>query len=87
MLGYCPGTISAAIGQGNLDALLGGLLGIVVGSGIFAHLYPGLQGFLKKGWFGDITFPEYFKLNPWVVILPLCLVIILFFYWIESLGL
>jgi len=87
VLGYCPGTISAAIGQGNLDALLGGLLGIVVGSGIFAHLYPGLQGFLKKGWFGDITFPEYFKLNPWVVVLPLCLVIILFFYWIESLGL
>ncbi|OFW54021.1 MAG: YeeE/YedE family protein [Actinobacteria bacterium RBG_13_35_12] len=87
VLGYCPGTISAAIGQGNLDALFGGLIGILIGSGIFAHLYPGLQGVLKKGWFGDITIPEYFKVNPWMVILPLCLVIILFFYWIESMGL
>ena len=87
VLGYCPGTISAAIGQGNLDALFGGLIGILVGSGIFAHLYPSLQGLLKKGWFGDITLPEYFKVNPWIVILPLCLIIILFFYWIESRGL
>lgn len=87
VLGYCPGTISAAIGQGNLDALFGGLIGIIIGSGIFAHLYPSLQGLLKKGWFGDITLPEYFKVNPWIVILPLCLIIILFFYWIESMGL
>jgi len=87
VLGYCPGTISAAIGQGSLDALFGGLIGILVGSGIFAHLYPSLQGILKKGWFGDITIPQYFKVNPWMVIFPLCLVIILFFYWIESMGL
>jgi len=87
LLGYCPGTISAAIGQGNLDALLGGLIGILIGSGIFAHLYPDLEGILKKGWFGEITIPEYLKVNPWVVIVPLCLLIILFFYWLESIGL
>lgn len=87
VLGYCPGTISAAIGQGNLDALFGGLIGIIIGSGIFAHLYPSLQGILKKGWFGGVTIPEYFKVNPWIVILPLCFIIILFFYWIESMGL
>jgi uncharacterized protein len=87
LLGYCPGTISAAIGQGNLDALLGGFIGILIGSGIFAHLYPGLEGILKKGWFGEITLPEYLKVNPWVVIIPLCLLIILFFYVLESLGL
>ena len=87
LLGYCPGTISAAIGQGNLDALLGGLIGILIGSGIFAHLYPNLEGILKKGWFGEITIPEYLKVNPWVVIVTLCLLIILFFYWLESIGL
>jgi len=76
-----------AIGQGNLDALFGGFIGILVGSGIFAHLYPHLQSVLKKGWFGEITIPEYFKVNPWLVVLPLCLIIILFFYWIESIGL
>ncbi len=87
LLGYCPGTISAAIGQGNLDALLGGFIGILIGSGIFAHLYPGLDGILKKGWFGEITLPELLKVNPWVVIIPLCLLIVIFFYWLESVGL
>ncbi len=84
LLGYCPGTISAAVGQGNLDALLGGFIGILIGSGIFAHLYSRLDKVLKKGWFGEITLPELFKLNPWIVILPLCLLIIIFFYWLES---
>jgi len=87
LLGYCPGTISAAIGQGNLDALLGGLAGIIIGSGIFAHLYPGLEKFLKKGWFGEITIPEYLKVNPWLVIIPISLLIVLFLYIIESVGL
>lgn len=87
LLGYCPGTISAAIGQGNLDALLGGLVGIIIGSGIFAHLYPKLDKVLSKGWFGEITIPEYLKVNAWMVIIPLCLLIILFFYWLESVGL
>lgn len=87
LLGYCPGTISAAIGQGNLDALSGGLIGIIVGSGIFAHLYPGLENFLNKGWFGEITIPEYLKVSPWLVIIPLCLLIIVFLYIIESVGL
>jgi len=87
LLGYFPGTISAAIGQGNLDALLGGFIGILIGSGIFAHLYPRLDKVLKKGWFGEITLPELFKVNPWIVIIPLCLLIIIFFYVLESIGL
>src|SRR6056297_2534345 len=87
LLGYCPGTISAAIGQGNLDALLGGFVGILIGSGIFAHLYPKLDRVLKKGWFGEITIPELLKVNHWIVIIPLCLLIVIFFYLFESLGL
>ncbi len=87
LLGYCPGTISAAVGQGNLDALLGGLVGIIIGSGIFAHLYPRLEGFLKKGWFGEITIPEYLKVNPWGVITIFTVIIILFLYGLELSGL
>lgn len=87
LLGYCPGTISAALGQGNLDAWLGGFIGILIGSGIFAHLYPALEGFLKKGWFGEITIPEYLKVNPWVVIIPLCALIIFLLYELELTGL
>lgn len=87
VLGYCPGTISTAIGQGSLDALIGGLLGIILGAGLFAQLYPKIQGFLKIGWFGEITWPELFKVNPWVVIVPLSLIIVAIFFWLESVGL
>ena len=87
LLGYCPGTISAAVGQGNLDALFGGLTGILIGSGIFAHFYPRLEKFLKVGWFGEITIPEYLKVNHWVVIIPVCLLIIFLLYTIDSIGL
>jgi len=87
LLGYCPGTISAAIGQGNLDALLGGFVGILIGSGIFAHLYPKLDRVLKFGWFGEITLPEILKVNHWIVIIPVCILIVIFFYILESTGL
>lgn len=44
LLGYCPGTIAGAIGSGSMDALLGGLTGIIIGSGIFASMYETLIG-------------------------------------------
>ncbi|MDD2353731.1 MAG: YeeE/YedE thiosulfate transporter family protein [Atribacterota bacterium] len=80
LLGYCPGTISAAIGQGSLDALFGGLAGILIGAGVFAQLYPYLEDFLHKGWFGEVTIPEILKVNHWMVIIPFCFFIILIFF-------
>jgi Na+/H+-dicarboxylate symporter len=37
LLGYCPGTVAGAIGQGQIDALLGGAVGILIGTG-FSHI-------------------------------------------------
>jgi len=89
MLGYCPGTAAGAAGQGSLDALFGGIVGMIIGSGIFASLYPKLeQGILKKGDFGDLTLPGLFKVeNPWLVILPVCIVLVALLYWLEKAGL
>jgi hypothetical protein len=67
--GYCPGTISGAIGNGYLDAIFGGLIGIWIGSGLFAAFYPKLNtGILNFGNYGDITIPELIKVNKWIVI-------------------
>ncbi|MGD8490891.1 MAG: YeeE/YedE thiosulfate transporter family protein, partial [Anaerolineae bacterium] len=56
LLGYCPGTIAGAIGNGYLDALVGGLAGILLGSGLLAAVYPRLRsGILRKGDFGNLT--------------------------------
>jgi len=87
VLGYCPGTISGAIGNGYLDALIGGLVGILVGSGIFAAAYPRMKtGILRKGDFGDITLPRLFKVNDWVVVIPMAALIVGFLYWLEHQG-
>ncbi|MBP2132529.1 putative membrane protein YedE/YeeE [Methanomicrobium sp. W14] len=43
VLGLCPGTAAGAAGQGSMDALFGGIVGLVAGSGLFAWLYPKLS--------------------------------------------
>jgi len=54
VLGYCPGTGVAALGDGSRHAIPG-LLGMVVGGGLFAELFPVIQeGFMKLG---EITRP------------------------------
>lgn len=88
LLGYCPGTIAGAIGNGYLDALTGGLIGILLGSGLFAAAYPKLRfGILRKGDFGDLTLPQILKVNDWVVIIPLSGLLILVLYVMERAGL
>jgi uncharacterized protein len=88
VLGYCPGTIAGAVGNGYLDAAVGGLAGILIGAGLFAALYPRLsQGILKKGDFGDLTLPRLFKVNDWVVVVPVAVLIFLLLYQLERAGL
>lgn len=88
ILGYCPGTVVGAVAQGSLDALFGGVVGIITGAGLFAALYPKLEkGILKKGDFGNITVPQLLQVNPWLVIVPLCAAIAGLLAWLESAGL
>jgi uncharacterized protein len=88
VLGYCPGTIAGAVGNVYLDAIVGGLAGILLGTWIFAVMYPKLKdGILKKGDFGDITFPQLFRVNDWVVVVPVAALIILLLVWFENAGL
>lgn len=87
-LGYCPGTIAGAIGNGFLDALVGGLVGILLGAALFAAVFPKLdQSILNWGNFGNITLPELLKVKPWLVIIPVVVLIILLLRWIEAAGL
>jgi hypothetical protein len=88
LLGYCPGTMAGAVGQGSLDALFGGMIGLLIGAGLFAEFYPVLEKrILRKGDFGDLTLPRLLKVNPWVVVIPFAIGIIAFLFWIETSGL
>lgn len=87
VLGYCPGTLAGAVGNGYLDALVGGLAGIIIGAGLFASFYPRLRdGILKVGDFGDLTLPKLFKVNDWFIVIPVGVLIILLLYWLEQSG-
>ena len=88
LLGFCPGTIAGAVGNGYLDASVGGLIGIVIGSGLFAAVFPKVRnGILQWGDYGQLTLPQLLKVNEWVVIVPLSGLIIAMFIVLEANGL
>ncbi len=69
ILGYCPGTIAGAVGNGFLDALFGGFAGVLLGAAAFAELYPKLEGdVLKKMDYRDVTLPELLNISPWAAV-------------------
>ena len=60
MIGYCPGTGAAALGQGNLDAIAG-VAGLMMGSYLFAEASEKLEkSFMKIGDRGKLMLPEVF---------------------------
>jgi hypothetical protein len=88
VLGYCPGTVTGAVGQGFLDALFGGVAGTLLGTGLFAAVYPKLQKpILSKGDFGAVTLPELLKVNAWVVVVPAAILLTAVLLWMERAGL
>jgi len=87
-LGYCPGTIAGAVGQGYLDALFGGVIGALIGAGLFAALYPKLDAeILHKGDFGELTLPQLFKLHHWAAVITSVIVLVVLLVWMERSGL
>lgn len=58
LMGYCPGTAAAALGQGSWDALFG-MAGLVAGSWIFAESSASLKTTVEKwGDFGKVSLPD-----------------------------
>jgi hypothetical protein len=58
LLGYCPGTAAAALGQGSWDALFG-MTGLIAGSWIFAELSGWTkQTVEKRGDLGKVLLPD-----------------------------
>lgn len=86
LLGYCPGTVAGAVGQGAMDALVGGVLGLMLGSWLFAALYPRLTPFLARGEFRHTTLQEVFRLGTWQTVIPVAVLIVALLLGLEWLG-
>lgn len=88
LLGYCPGTLAGALGQGHLDALFGGAVGTVVGAWLFAWVYPRLRrSALLWGNPSPLTLPERLKVHHWAVIVPLGALLVVLLLVLEAAGL
>jgi len=86
VLGYCPGTAAGAFGSGALDAAIG-MIGIVIGAGIFARLYPALdRTILKRGEFPAETIPELVGMKRGMVVVVVAVLILCLLYAFEVLG-
>jgi hypothetical protein len=69
----------------ELDALFGGLVGLLIEAGLFSGPYSVLQEkILNKGHLGELTWPEWLNVRPWMVITPVAIGIIALPLWIEE---
>lgn len=83
VLGYCPGTGVAAIGDGSRHAIFG-LAGAIVGAAIYAEMHAWLNTHLNKVVdLGKATFPSQTGLSPWWFILATGVVAVALFVAIE----
>jgi len=85
LLGGWPGQSPAALGEGRLDSFFG-IIGILIGAFIYGELYNGLRvSFLKIGYFGKMTFPVLLNLlNPWYIIIPFVVFVLILFFILEK---
>ena len=68
LLGFCPGTCVGAAGEGRLDGLYSGVVGLLIGAGLYSEVYPYLlPGFLKIGALGKVTLPQLLGMRAWPV--------------------
>lgn len=67
-----------------MDGLLRGILGILVGAGLYAEVFPLIQNnLLKLGEFGKLTLPQLLGVNHWVLIVPMVVVFGGFLFWLD----
>lgn len=85
ILGYCPGTGLAAIGDGAKDAWFG-LAGMIAGAGIFERFYPWISAQAKGLNMGDLTLPALTGLSEWMVLFILAVIAGAVFWFLERGG-
>ncbi len=61
LMGYCPGTAAAALGQGSYDAIFG-MLGLIIGSFMYAESSSFLNATVGK--WGDLGKIQLYELFP-----------------------
>ncbi len=82
LAGFCPGTILAGAGEGKIDYLAAGVTGMFTGSLLYGFTYDPAMKALKQG-SAELTFPDMWNVNPFLVISVLLVFSLLLFYLFE----
>jgi hypothetical protein len=71
-----------------VDGLLRGVLGILIGAGLYSEVYPLIENnLLKAGVYGKLTLPGLLSVNHWVVIIPMVVGCGALLVWLDRKGL
>jgi hypothetical protein len=82
--GFCPGTVAAGAGEGRLDYLVPGGLGLYTGAVVYGLIYQRVMPTLfRAGNLGASTFAKLLTVEPWLVIALFVELAMLTFYVIE----
>jgi uncharacterized protein len=82
ILGYCPGTMAARIGEGKRDSILA-FFGMAIGILIFASAIKPIKAlFLSGEIIGDIFIQ--LNVNRWLIILPAVIIFSLLIYFVNK---
>ena len=82
--GFCPGTVAAGVGEGRLDYLIPGGLGLYAGSVAFGVAYERFMPTLSRwGRMGVITLADWLRVEPWLMVALFAELSLLTFYLVE----
>jgi uncharacterized membrane protein YedE/YeeE len=83
ILGYCPGTGVAALGDGSRHAIFG-VLGMLMGAAVYAEVYPWMKSeVLGIVDFGKATLPTLSGYSPWWFIAGMAILSLSIFFILE----
>jgi len=67
--------------------LFRGILGFLIGAGLYSEVFPFIQNnLLKLGDYGKLTFPTLLAVDPWLVIVPFAIVVSGILLWMDKMG-
>lgn len=82
--GFCPGTVAAGAGEGRLDYLIPGGLGLYTGAVVYGLEYERVMPWLTRfGNLGNVTFAALLRVEPWLVVLLFVEITLFVFYALE----
>jgi uncharacterized membrane protein YedE/YeeE len=84
LAGFCPGTVAAGAGEGRLDYLVPGGLGLYVGALVYGFAYERIVPVLARwGRLGELTIASWLRVEPWLLVVLFVELTLLGFHLLE----